>query len=110
MYSTVHYHSSNLYSMYTFEMLTFLLLFIKIRNVINIVIYNNDDIHVMRFKELLKFSTSCIVEKIDQTKPNILLAATQWYSSAYTAKWGYLLLWCFQTAKRPFPLHELTDN
>ena len=72
--------------MYTFEMLTFLLLFIKILNVINIVIYNNDNIHVMRSKELLKFSTSFIVEKIGQTKPNILLAATQRYSSANTAK------------------------
>ena len=89
--------------MYTFEILTFLPLFIKIVNVIYIAIYNNDNINATVFEEfLLKFSLSPVVEKINLTGPSTLLAATPTQLNDD--------IYCYdvsKTAKCPFLRHEL---
>ena len=66
--------TATFYSMHIFEMFMFLLLLIEIVNVINIVIYNNDNINSAGSKELLLgFNISPVVRNKDLTRPNTLL-------------------------------------
>ena len=68
-------------------MLPFLSLLIIIVNVINILIYNKDNIKVMRSGELFqKFSISPVVKNIDPIRPHKVFAAMQRYSLANTTK------------------------